>query len=100
MKKQLSALPLNALIVLFSLCRCAIEVYIHLYDHPLQNQSADEQISPGKTIYFAKLTTLLSKEVVYLTSSHAFAFYYIFLPFIIPLHRHELNIMLYLSEET
>ncbi|OXA45499.1 N-alpha-acetyltransferase 16, NatA auxiliary subunit [Folsomia candida] len=42
----------------FKAARCAIEVYIHLYDHPLQNKSADEQISPVVEAVFSDISII------------------------------------------
>ena len=37
--------------------RCAIEVYLHLYDNPLQNESDEAQLNTGKplSLFFASL---------------------------------------------
>jgi len=44
---------------LFGIYRCAIEVYLHLYDHPLKDASSDEQATTGK-----KTTTRVSHAFV------------------------------------
>lgn len=37
----------------FSAARCAIEVYLHLHDHPLQDEPTKEELQEGKEHYLS-----------------------------------------------
>lgn len=36
----------------FKAARCAIEVYLHLFDEPLKDENAEQELSTGKTFYY------------------------------------------------
>ena len=39
----------------FSAARCAVEVYLHLYDHPLRDEASEEDIKAGKPHHHTNL---------------------------------------------
>jgi hypothetical protein len=51
----------------FSAARCAIEVYLHLHDHPLQDEPTKEELHEGKDFFFnitfRKLQNISVKKV-------------------------------------
>lgn len=40
----------------FSAARCAVEVYLHLHDHPLRDEPSEEDIKAGKPHHLLLLT--------------------------------------------
>lgn len=47
----------------FKAARCAIEVYLHLFDEPLKDESADQELNTGKKIFIQQFFSVFDWKI-------------------------------------